>query len=195
MSDKDILKNEMRRSIKEMRRNVDKTVKKEKDSRIFSNLLKSGVLERADNVLVYYSTDIEVGTKRIIEYCHENGIRVSLPRCFPKSVMRFYYFDRGDTLEKSDFGIMEPLENPEREVLCFENTVCIVPALSFDNEGYRLGYGGGFYDRFLAAHEDILPVGICYSENIREKLVRNEFDRKVSFVVTEINPEENNGEK
>ena len=195
MSDKDILKNQMRREIKAMRRSMDKSEKAACDEAIFRNLVLSGVLSNAETVLVYHSTEIEVGTEKIIAYCLENGIKTALPRCTTGHRMNFYYFEKGDTLQKSDFGIMEPFENPEREVKSFEKTVCIVPALSYDKDGYRLGYGGGFYDRFLAEHEEILPVGICYNENICEMLVRNEFDRKVSLVVTEKNPEENNGKK
>lgn len=193
MSDRDSVKNQLRREIKAMRRGMDKLKKARLDDAICRNLISGGILDNAEAVLVYHSTEIEVGTDKIIEYCFDNGIKTALPRCISGCEMKFYYYDKGETLQKSDFGIMEPLENPEREVKSFEKTVCIVPALSYDKEGYRLGYGGGFYDRFLAEHEEILPVGICYGENICERLVRNEFDRRVSVVVTEKNPEENDG--
>ncbi len=193
MSPTDNIKNEMRVSIKGMRKNLDKDTKNILDKGVFENLLKCEGILNADTVLLYRSTDIEVGTERIIDYCLENGIKVALPRCFSGHKMKFYYYDKNTSLEKSKFGIYEPYEDEKNEVLEIHNTVCIVPALAFDHEGYRLGYGGGFYDRFLASHEDIVTIGICYSMNIVENLVRNEFDRKVLYVVTENKPEVDNG--
>lgn len=185
MSETDKIKNTLRAEIKGIRKSINSEKKQILDRGVFENLMKCRKFLEADTVLVYMSTEIEVGTDAIIDYCLENEIRVALPRCFGGGVMKFYYYDGKSQLEKSKFGIYEPYEIAENEVMDFENTVCIVPALSFDSEGYRLGYGGGFYDRFLAKYEDIISVGICYEMNISEKLVRNDFDRKVNYVVTE----------
>lgn len=191
MSETDIVKNRLRSEIKAMRRGLDRETKAELDEGVFRNLLKNGEFLKARTVLVYKSTGIEVGTERIIEYCLENNIRTALPRCLENHAMNFYYYDGSTPLEKSAYGIYEPSEDAENEVRDFRGSVCIVPALAFDREGYRLGYGGGYYDRFLARHTEVLPIGICYSENIKERLVRNEFDRKAAYVVTEKNPEAN----
>lgn len=193
MSRTDIVKKNLRAEIKEMRMSLDGEHKERLDRGVFENLLKCDDFLNAETVLVYKSTGIEVGTDRIIDYCLENGMKTALPRCFAGGVMKFYYYDRNTELEKSKFGIYEPYENPENEVCDFSRTVCIVPGLAFDNEGYRLGYGGGFYDRFLAAHEDIVTIGICYGMNMTEKLVRNEFDRNTAWVVTENKLEVYNG--
>lgn len=194
MSETDSVKNRLRSEIKAMRRSMNKEDKKILDDGIFENLLKCGEIVNAGTVLVYRSTDIEVSTEKIIAYCLEHGIKTALPRCFKGGVMKFYYYNGKAALERSAFGIYEPYADESLEVRDFDSkTVCIVPALAFDSEGYRLGYGGGFYDRFLAAHEEIIPVGICYSENIFGQLARNEFDRKAAYVVTEKNLEAYNG--
>lgn len=194
MSEIDNEKNRLRSEIKTMRRGMNKEDKKILDDGVFENLLKCSEFVNAETVLVYKSTEIEVSTEKIIAYCLENSIKTALPRCFKNSVMKFYYYDGKAVLEKSAFGIYEPYADESLEVRKFDSkTVCIVPALAFDKDGYRLGYGGGFYDRFLAAHENIIPVGICYSGNIFGQLVRNEFDHKAAYVATEKNLEAYNG--
>lgn len=196
MSEIDNAKNKLRFEIKSMRRNMNKEDKRLLDDSIFSNLLKCSEFVNAETVLVYKSTEIEVCTEKIIAYCLENSIKTALPRCFKGSKMKFYYYDGKAALERSAFGIYEPYADDSLEVRSFDSkTVCIVPALAFDRQGYRLGYGGGFYDRFLAAHEEITPVGICYSGNIFGRLIRNEFDRKAAYVATEKNLEAYNGKK
>ncbi len=189
------IKNKLRVEMKSMRKNMSIDYKNKLDDMILSNLLKCKEFLKAKTILVYKSTNIEVGTDKIINYCLESGKSIALPRCFSGNTMKFYFYDGKALLEKSSYGIYEPYENETLEVKYFNNTVCIVPALAFDCEGYRLGYGGGYYDRFLAAHEEIIPVGICYSENILDKLVLNEFDRRAAFVATEKNLEEYNGKK
>ncbi|MBQ8410261.1 MAG: 5-formyltetrahydrofolate cyclo-ligase, partial [Ruminiclostridium sp.] len=69
------------------------------------------------------------------------------------------------------------------EITDFKETVCITPALSFDNDGYRLGYGGGFYDRFFEKFDGI-SVGICYDSFIGS-VPKEEYDRSVDILVTE----------
>ncbi|MCM1227379.1 MAG: 5-formyltetrahydrofolate cyclo-ligase [Clostridium sp.] len=192
MSDIDIEKNMLRREIKKFRADMDIDHKKTLDSRIYANLLKCDEFFKADTVLIYNSTQIEVSTGKIIEYCLERRKKTAIPRCFPENKMKFYFYDGIEELEKSKFGIYEPRESIENEVKNFDNTVCILPALAVDREGYRLGYGGGYYDRFLSEHE-VVTIALCYSENMVNKLVHNEFDRRTAFAVTEKSLEVYNG--
>lgn len=193
MTEIDIIKNKLRIQIKTMRKNIDNNHKKLLDINIFKNILKCEAFNNAETVLVYNSTKIEAGTELIIKHCLENGKKTALPRCMKDRLMKFYYYGDNTILKKSAFGIMEPIEDEKNEVKSFENTVCILPGLAFDKEGYRLGYGGGFYDRFLSVHENIIPIGICYSDNIIDRLVRNEFDRRAAYVITEKSLEAYNG--
>ncbi len=189
MNETDIAKNKLRMQVKNMRLNMNKSYKSSLDNKITAKLIESGVLNNADTVLIYKSTDIEVSTDGIIEYCLKSDKKIAIPRCFEGHRMKFYYYDGNEELERSKYGILEPYENIEHEVVYSDNTVCIVPALAIDKTGYRLGYGGGFYDRFLAEHSNILPVIICYSENIIDSLVHDQFDRRAALAVTENGPE------
>lgn len=193
MNETDILKNKLRGEIRAFRRSMEKEYKRKLDDMIYENLLKCREFLNAGTVLIYKSTEIEVSTDRIIEYCLKKGIKTALPRCFAENKMVFYRYGGGEELEISGYGIYEPYENEKNEVTSFENTVCILPALAIDSEGYRLGYGGGYYDRFLAEHMDIITIAVCYSENMTDKLVHNEFDRRTAFAVTEKSLEVYNG--
>ena len=193
MTETDIIKNKLRAELKTMRKGIGNSRKSILDLKIFSNVLKCEAFKNAKTVLAYKSTDIEVGTDAIIKYCLENGKKIALPKCMNGGLMKFYYYNGNTPLVKSTFGIMEPIEDENNEIKSFENTVCILPALAFDNEGYRLGYGGGYYDRFLSAHENLITIGICYFDNIQSRLVRNGFDRNAAFVATEKSLEAYNG--
>ena len=95
--------------------------------------------------------------------------------------MRFLVISSLSELVTSKFGVDEPIGG--EEITDFSNTLCITPALSFNNKGYRLGYGGGFYDRFFE-HYDGVKLGICYEEFCGEIPI-GEYDIPVDTVVTE----------
>ena len=136
-------------------------------------------------LLIYVSTPIEVDTFRIIRQAWEDGKRVAVPRCVPDTRnMEFYYIDSTDELSPGMFGVLEPEVNPERLYAERGGGLCIVPAFSYDWRGYRLGYGKGYYDRFLSRFEGNM-VGICYSECVQRSLPHGRFDRPVELLVTE----------
>ncbi len=183
------LKKQLRLKIKKERADIIKSDKNQLDMKIADNLIKSGILDTSKLVLVYLSTDIEVGTEHIISHCLENSIKMAVPRCVGPRKMNFYLYDKNTKLEKSKFGIYEPYEDDEKKVTSFENAICIVPGLSFDKKGYRLGYGGGFYDTLLSDNKKMTTVGICYSCHISDELPKGIYDKNVKFIITENNME------
>lgn len=181
----DNIKNQMRLKIKKERNALTEHEKNYLDKKIFDNILKSKLLENHDTIFVYLSTDIEVSTVDIVNYCFENDLKVAIPRCVGKREMKFFYYFKNSVLEKSKYGIYEPVLEKSREVKSFENSLCIVPGLAFDKNGFRLGYGGGFYDKFLNDNPDITTVGICYSRNIADNLPKGDYDKYVDYVITD----------
>ena len=97
--------------------------------------------------------------------------------------MRFYIISSFDDLSAGAYGIFEPKEGC-KEALFDSETLCIVPGLSFDKDGYRLGFGKGYYDRFLASFPG-KTVGLCYEECVCEKTIRDKFDKSVSALITD----------
>lgn len=136
-------------------------------------------------ILTYVSTPIEVDTHRIIEQALADGKRVAVPRCVPNTRdMEFYEIRSLSELEKGTFGVLEPVPNDERLLRDLSKGLCLIPAFCYDFAGYRLGYGKGYYDRFLARFEGN-RIGICYSDCIRHHLPHGRFDRAAELIVTD----------
>lgn len=191
----DNIKNQLRIKHKNLRKAIPKSLKKQYDKQIFNNLLNCSCFTNADTVLTYISTDIEVDTHSIIRYCLINNIKIAVPKCINNHNINFYYYNNLTKLKKSNYGIYEPYGLENDLVTFSDNTVCIVPGLSFDLNGYRLGYGGGYYDRFLSKYDNLITIGLCYQDNISETLIINKFDKCVDYIVTENSLEVCNGQK
>ena len=179
------IKKQMRSSCKEMRRSMDKTLKANFDKKIQNKLLNLFIVREADVVLTYVSTPIEVKTLDFIESLLKQGKKVAVPKCLnDKGDMDFFIINSLNDLEDGFFGVQEPDPQKTEKTVTTENSVCIVPAFLFDEKGYRLGYGKGYYDRFLSKFQG-KTVGICYEENIRDSLMHGKYDRPVGLIVTE----------
>ena len=179
------IKTELRQKYRSLRQSMPKEIKDEKDTAIAGQVRRLWQYENNSILLVYVSTDIEVDTFRIICQAWEDGKKVAVPRCVPDSRnMEFYYIDSTDELEPGMFGVLEPAANPERLYDEKDGGLCLVPAFSYDWQGYRLGYGKGYYDRFLSRFEGNI-VGICYSDCVQRSLPHGRYDRPVELLVTE----------
>ena len=159
---------------------MEKSVRKDYDEKIYNNLMELDCVRSCGTFLVYASSPDEVDTRRFIEAMLSSGRCVAVPKCVGKDI-KFLAINSLSGLQKSRFGVDEPAGG--KEITDFDGTVCIVPALRFDRNGCRLGWGGGFYDRFLPKYSGI-SVGICYEECCGD-VPRDEHDVPVSIVVTE----------
>ncbi len=179
-----IYKNEIRDSIKNERRQMDKELKKTLDAGITANVRKLYQYRSAQTILIYMSTEIEVDTINIIKNAWEDGKRVAVPRCIPDTrQMEFHYIESFEQLSKGAFSVLEP--SPDSPMVTeFDRCLMILPALSLDYLGYRLGYGKGYYDRYLSRF--VGPcAAICYSQHIRRHMYHGRYDRPVDVIVTE----------
>lgn len=177
-------KNDLRKFYKDRRANLDKQKKAQMDRQITQNVLKLYQYKNARQILIYVSTDIEVDTHKIISQAFIDGKQVAVPRCIPKTrQMNFHVIKSFDDLEPSIYSLLEPYEDLP-VVDDFNSTIMILPALSIDNRGYRLGYGKGYYDRYLVKYSG-LKVGLCYSSDFRNQLLHGRYDKPVDILVTE----------
>lgn len=155
------------------------------DRKIANRLLNLWYFRENDLLLTYVSNQIEVDTKFVIQQAFEQNKRVAVPRCLEGTRnMDFYLIKSLNDLSKGSFGILEPSEAQCEKLTDFSGGICIVPALAFDPNGFRLGFGKGYYDRFLS-NTHVKTVGICYDGCIFEELPHGKYDRKVSMIVTE----------
>lgn len=179
------LKTRLREEYRAKRTALTEEEKDRRDARIAGRV--RSLWQYRDNawLLIYVSTPIEVDTRRIIEQALADGKRVAVPRCVPDTRnMEFYEITALSELSPGSFGVWEPQPIPERLYADMNNGLCIIPAFCYDFSGFRLGYGKGYYDRFLAHFEGNM-VGICYSDCIRRRLPHGRFDRPVELIVTE----------
>lgn len=185
MSDIREYKKNLRNEIKRFRKNMPKELKQNYDNKISDIFLSSSTYKLSDMVLSYVSTDIEVDTMKIILKAFEDKKIVAVPRCIKNSrKMEFIVINSLNDLEKGSFGVLEPKLTIVKKANPTNKSVCIIPALSYDKFGYRLGYGGGYYDRFLSNFKGN-KVGIIYNENITEQLIHGKFDIPVTQIVSQ----------
>lgn len=140
---------------------------------------------RGRNVMCFLSFGSEIDTAPIIRRLWREGTRVFLPRV--RSVaerrMDIVLYKETTKMERSKFGILEPVS--EEAIPPEELDLVIVPALAFDAQNKRLGYGGGFYDSLLSQlREDCLSIGICFKEQVFEEVPIEEHDLAVGCVLS-----------
>ena len=159
------------------------------DARLAENVAGLPEYETARVLLPYLSFGTEVDTRAIICQAWADGKIVALPRCIPGTrEMAWYRVDSLDGLVKSKLGVEEPPENPAWEIdpyaLAPDEALVLVPGFTFDARGYRLGYGGGFYDVFLSRYNG-KAAGLCRDPFFdKYTLTLGEFDLPVPLVIT-----------
>lgn len=156
------------------------------DDYITQKLLATSEYAEATTVLTYVSVSSEVSTRMFIECALRDGKTVAVPRCLPGHCLEFAAITSLDQLTAAPFGLLEPPK--ELQALTEEQmdaSICIVPALLVDTKGYRLGYGAGFYDRFLSTYPG-KKICLAYQQNLsRTTLPHTAFDVAVDVVITE----------
>ena len=153
------IKIQLRSQMKKQRANLEPAKKQELDRRIRERLFSLWQYKSCKQLLVYVSKEIEVDTLKLIEAALRDGKRVAVPRCITQDTqMEFYYIRSMQDLEKGTFGVWEPIPVKCEKVEDFRHALCIVPGLSFDAQGYRLGYGKGYYDRFLNGFDGVTAI-------------------------------------
>lgn len=154
------------------------------NGRIADRFLSSELYKNADTLLLYYSVGSEPSTREIFKAALSDGKRVAFPVCTDANgFMAFYYVSGEADLEEGMYGIRAPRKECEKYSFK-DGGVCVVPGLSFDSEGYRIGYGKGYYDRFLSEFKGS-SVGLCYEALLSEGLPRDAFDKNVNYLITD----------
>lgn len=187
-------KKQLRKAMLQKRKELSESETAVKNFAIAEKLLSLAKVQSAELILPFVSAKGEVGTREFIARCFDAGKTVAVPRCIDGSNMEFCVIHTFDDLEKGMYGIDEPKEYCEViKAENAENSVLIVPALCFDTKGYRLGYGKGYYDRFISRYSGF-TVGVCYSEFITDDIPIDEYDRCVDIVITEKQKGKKDGE-
>lgn len=170
-----------RNTIKEMRLALKKEEVMECSKACVSKVLQFPELIEAKTVCVYMPTGNEIDTTEIIRYCKENGKRFAAPRV-NGDTMEFYYFTDETDMEQGAYDIWEPTGT---EAVEDEESLVIMPGVAFDLSCNRIGYGKGYYDRYLSAHPHMKKVALAYDFQIVGRIKREVHDVRPDVVVTE----------
>ncbi len=159
------------------------------DSRLFwSAQIREHILnyikEHGPDILFSYcSFRSEPDTFRLMEQLLSMGKTLALPKCEKGGVMEFFRVRRLEDLKKGAYGILEP--TAEEKLSPEKAELILVPGCAFSKEGHRLGYGGGYYDRYLPKATRAKRLGVCFSACLAEEIPTTAFDSKMDGIFTE----------
>ena len=173
---------ELRKEYLDIRKSI--IDKKDKSHVITCKILELDDYKSASIIGLYMSLDSEVDTSELISLSLKLGKVVALPRVIGND-MEFYKITSKDNLVKSNFGILEPVPNQEQVISKNNIDLIIVPGICFDTLRNRIGFGKGFYDRYL--DDTMNSVGICFDEQVLKTgcIETTSNDIKVKRIVTE----------
>jgi len=134
----------------------------------------------AKTLYAYLPYNQEVRTEELILQALEDGKRVAVPKVYCDE-MRFIYINDFEDLDEGYAGIFEPIA--DEPVADDPTALVLMPGVAFTEDGKRMGYGGGFYDRFLQSEPEHPTVALCYDFQIMEELPTEEFDVPVDLVI------------
>ena len=184
-------KHALRARFKQVRRELGEDSRVVADAGIEAGLIALPEFADAEVLLTYLDFGPEVRTRGIIQAAWDAGKVVALPWCVPGThEMRWYRVTSFDALVRSKLGVEEPVPSSviEQALATGQRMLALIPGLTFDDAGYRLGYGGGFYDNFLARFDGV-SVGLCreaaWSRDLRAEGIIDEHDLPVQLVVSE----------
>ncbi|OES44368.1 5-formyltetrahydrofolate cyclo-ligase [Domibacillus iocasae] len=178
-------KKKMRETIKQQLTAMERPVYEQKSFDIAAKLYALAEWKQAKIIALTVSADFEVDTWQLIRFAWLNGKIVCVPKCSPDTKsMQFYQLERFSDLEKVYAGLYEP--NPEKTTPIHSNELdlLVVPGLLFERKGFRIGFGGGYYDRFLSSYKG-QTISLAFSIQLLEKLPVEKYDMPVQKIVTD----------
>jgi 5-formyltetrahydrofolate cyclo-ligase len=148
----------------------------------FISFLKSNT-DSANNLGGYYPSNYEIDDLEILDLLEKKNFKILLPIIRKNNQMDFFKWSNNDPLKINKFGIPEPISLKK-----FYPDILLVPLIGYDNDLNRLGYGGGFYDRYIEKIEKIkkvIKIGLAFSCQKIKNMPLNKYDKKLDFIITE----------
>ena len=173
-------KKELRRSIREQKRAMSEEEIVRRSEALAQLFYASKAYQNAKTIYGYLPYNQEVRTVPMLQRSLQDGKRVAVPKCYGDE-MKFIYMEDISLVEKGYANIPEPIA--DEPVADDPTALVLMPGLAFDAEGHRIGYGGGFYDKFLAAEPDHPTLALCYAFQMLPHLETEEHDIPVDYVL------------
>ena len=179
-------KKELRKKYIKIRKSI--LEKDYKSDLIINKVLENNFFKEANVIAIYVNTMDEVFTEKLIIESFKLNKVVTVPKVINENEMRFYKIKSLDDLVSiSNFNIKEPMENVDNLVLPNEIDLFIVPGICFDKNRNRIGYGGGYYDKYLVNCSNSYKIGLAFNEQILDNLYieRDNTDIKLDEIITD----------
>ena len=170
----------LRQQIRTKKRQMTEAEIVQKSQQLFRLFTATDAYKNAKSVYGYMSYNQEVHTLPILEQALRDGKHVAIPKCYGPE-MRFIWMDDLSRTAKSACGIPEPVF--DAPIADDPSALVLMPGIAFDLAGHRIGYGGGYYDRFLAKEPEHPTVALCYGFQVFEHLETEDFDIPVDLVL------------
>lgn len=178
-------KSQLRKKTLSILNRMDHLTYNKRSSKIVDALVKETKFSLGDIVGITLSSFPEVDTWLLIEKLWSSGIRVAAPKCDSRDrSMQFYEITSFDQLEIVYMKLHEPNPNQTNKIKIENITYLIVPGVVFDSRGYRIGFGGGYYDRFLSVYNGP-TISLAFDEQIIQAVPNEDFDIPVQFIFTD----------
>lgn len=176
-------KREQRLYFKNLRNSISCQDKAEWERKISENIISSDEYKKAEDIFTYVGVNGETDTFSLIRKAFEDDKKVFVPVMTDKKhIMVFTPLKDISNLRERKYGILEP--DLGEIIFPEENSLIITPALAFDRDFYRLGYGGGYYDTFFSNNKGI-KMGICFDVQLTDFVQRGEYDKPVDIIITD----------
>lgn len=173
-------KNELRRTIRARKRAMTEEEIVSRSEKLGQLFAQSDAYKAAKTIYGYLPYNQEVRTVPMLEQALKDGKQVAVPKVYGEE-MKFLYLDDLTKVSKGYAGIPEPIA--DEPVADDETALVLMPGLAFDPQGHRIGYGGGFYDKFLAAEPNHPTLALCYEFQMLTRLDTEEHDIPVDTVL------------
>ena len=178
----EVIKEQIRRDFKTRRRTLSCEHVSINSDKICENFLDSDIYKNCQNILAYSTIQNEVDLSQIINQALLDNKNLFLPRVEGDS-MNFFRINNTDKLQIGSYNILEPQNGTVYQDST--NSIMLVPGIAFSTQGARIGFGKGFYDKYLSQHNSIFKIGIAYDWQITKSWVTNEFDINMNMIITE----------
>ena len=179
-------KEELRKLILAKRSTLAEDQRVEKSRVILKDILTLPEFVTAKTIMAYLDFRGEVETRELAVEILSMGKRLVVPLCHRDNIIPCLINDLNQDLHAGTWGILEPRKDRIRPLPPLEIDLVLVPGVAFDHQGNRLGYGRGYYDRFLPRlREDVLAVGLAFACQIVDRIPTDEYDMKMSLIITE----------
>lgn len=179
-------KKKLRVKLKEIRNSIPSEKRIQKSKKALKNLLSSNLEIKNKNILLFMTMGTEIDTGDFFEELSKIAKKIYIPRVdIKRNFMDICEYDKEAKLEISNYKVPEPSKNTKAED-AKKIDIILLPGLGFTNSGARIGYGGGFYDKFIeTTRKDCKLIGLCFKEQIVDEIPLEEFDARLHYILSD----------